>query len=76
MAAADLLHEFGHEILQKPLRDELYEVRVKYAQRRLFKIVAPLIADIEDQEEREQEARKLWKDLEPMARRVAAGVGK
>lgn len=88
VAAADLLHEFGHEIpqrspawfrkqeRQKPLRDELYEVRVKHAQRRLFKIVAPLVADIEDPEEREQEARRIWKDLHSMARRVASGVGK
>jgi hypothetical protein len=87
-AAAMLLMEFGHDVpqrppawfrkqeRQKPLRDELYEVRVKHAQRRLFKIVAPLIADIEDEEEREQEARRIWKDLHSMARRVAAGVGK
>src|SRR5919112_1550794 len=52
VAAAMLLMEFGHDVpqrpptwfrkqeRQKPIREALYEVRVKHAQRRLFKIVA------------------------------------
>lgn len=87
-AAAELLMEFGYEVpqrppawfrkqeRQRPIRDGLHEVRVKAAQRRLFRMMRPLIADIEDKAEREEEARALWKDLHPVARLMCAGSGK
>jgi hypothetical protein len=87
-AAANLLHEFGFEVpqrppawfrkqdRQRPIRDGLHEVRVKAAQRRLFRMMRPLIADIEDKAEREEEARGLWKDLHPVAQLMCAGSGK
>jgi len=87
-AAAELLMDFGYEVpekppawfrkgeRQRPIRDGLHEVRVKAAQRRLFRMMKHLIADIEDQAEREEEARGLWKDLHPVARLMCAGSGK
>jgi DNA primase len=75
MAAADLLHEFGHEIpprpaswfrkqeLQKPLRDAIAEAKRRSIQRRLFRLFEPYLSRIEDPEKRGAEARELWRDL-------------
>jgi len=88
VAAAELLMTFGYEVpekppawfrkgeRQRPIRDGLHEVRVKNAQRRLFRMMRPLVADIEDEAEREEEARQMWKDLHPVARLMCAGSGK
>ena len=87
-AAAEVLLEFGYEVperppawfrrqeRQRPIRDGLHEVRVKAAQRRLFRMMKPLVMDIEDEGEREEEARQMWKDLHPVARLMCAGRDK
>jgi hypothetical protein len=83
IAAADLLHEFGHDIPKRPpawfrkqerqgvIRDALEEVKVRSTQRRLMRILSPLVASIEDPEEREEEAQRIWRELEPVARLMA-----
>ena len=84
-AAAELLHEFGHEIpqrpqawfarqeRQKPVRDALEEVKVKHVQRRLYRIFAPAIEKIEDQAERKAEKVQTWHDLRHVAALIVAG---
>jgi DNA primase len=80
MAAADLLREFGHEIpprpagwyrknaRQAPVRDAIERVRIEYLRRRLFRwIFAPMIQRIEDEDERAQEAERVWEDTEKLA---------
>ena len=80
VAAANLLHEFGHEIparpaswrrkqeRQQPIRDALERVRVRSAQRRLMRVFAPTLARIEDDGERRDEALKVWDELGDVAR--------
>lgn len=82
MAAANLLHEFGHAIperppawfrkqeRQKPVRDAIEQVKIGSAQRRLMRILEPFVVRIEDDEERREEALKVWDDLGEMARMV------
>ena len=72
MAAADLLHEFGHEIPQRPaswyakqerqapIRDAIEEVWVKHYQRRIYRGFLPAIEDIADVDERRKEAQLFW----------------
>ncbi len=86
IAAADLLHEFGHEIpqrppawyrkqeRQKPVRDALEEVKVRSAQRRLMRIFEPNLARIEDDGARRAEAFAVWDDLEVPARLIVGGT--
>jgi hypothetical protein len=80
MAAANLLHEFGHQIpprppawfrkqeRQKPLRDAAHQAKVKSVQRRLMHIFAPLAAGIEDPAEYDEEVETLWDGCGRMAR--------
>jgi hypothetical protein len=87
IAAANLLHEFGHEIparpaswrrkreRQKPVRDALEEVRVHSARRRLMRILAPFIVRIEDDAERRDEALAVWDELGDVARMMVRGAG-
>lgn len=75
MAAADLLHQFGHEIpprpaswfrkqeRQKPLRDAIAEAKRRSFQRRLFRLFEPYLSRVEDPEKRGAEARELWRAL-------------
>jgi len=82
VAAAMLLMEFGHEVPKRPPswfakqerqksgRDALERVRVRSAQRRLMRTLAPLVASIEGLEERREEAQRTWHDLEEVARLV------
>jgi hypothetical protein len=83
MAAANLLHEFGHETpsrpaswyrknaRQAPVRDAIERVRIEHLRRRLFRwIFAPMIQRIEDAAERAQEAERIWDDTEKLARLV------
>jgi len=82
VAAANLLHEFGHEIpqrspawfrkqeRQKPVRDALEDAKVRSAQRRLMRRVEPYLARIEDDAERRAEALAVWDDLEVPARMI------
>jgi hypothetical protein len=81
-AAAMLLMEFGHEVpqrppawfhkqeRQKPVRDALEQVKVRSARRRLMRAFGPLVASIEDPEERREEAQRIWQDLDEVARLV------
>ncbi len=87
VAAADLLHEFGHEIparpaswfrkqgRRKPVEDALEQVRVRSAQRRLMRILAPVIARIEDDGARRDEALAVWDELGDVARMMVRGAG-
>lgn len=81
MAAADLLHEFGHPIpprpagwhrkgaRQAPVRDAVEGVRIEHLRRRLFRwIFAPMIQRVEDEAERAEEAERVWEDTEKLAR--------
>jgi hypothetical protein len=88
IAAADLLREFGHEVpqrppawfrkqgRQKPVRDALERVKVRSARRRLMRAFGPLVASIEDPEERREEAKRIWQDLEEVARLVVERAGR
>lgn len=79
-AAAMLLLEFGHDIpprppswfrkqaRQKPVRDAIARAKFEHLRRRLFRrFFAPSVEAIEDQQEREEEARVLWEATEPLA---------
>jgi DNA primase len=81
-AAANLLHEFGLPIperpaswhrkmgRQQPVRDELERIKTDSLRRRLFRILAPTVSGIADDEEREAEAEHLWRELTPLAARM------
>jgi DNA primase len=85
MAAANLLQEFGYEIpprppawfakqaRQKPARTALEEAKVLHHQRRVFRIFAPMIAAVEDEDERRGEAELLWEAAGEIAARLVAG---
>jgi CHC2-type zinc finger protein len=81
MAAADILHKFGHEIpprpaswfrkqeRQKPVRDAIAQARFDYLRRRLFRrFFFPSLVQIEDPKERRAEAVIFWEATEPLAR--------
>jgi CHC2 zinc finger len=81
MASADLLHEFGHPIperpkswyrkqeRQKPLRDAIDRARFEHLRRRLFRwFFEPSLVRIEDPNERKAEAVILWEATELLAR--------
>jgi DNA primase len=82
MVAANLLHEFGHEIpprpaswfrrqeRQKPVRNGLEEIRVNSLRRRLFRLLEPMISGIVDEEERAREAEYIWREITPLAVRM------
>jgi DNA primase len=85
MAAADLLHEYGHPIperpaswyakqaRQKPIRNAIEEAKVRHTQRRLFRIFLPLIEESPDEEERREEAEYLWDAAQEIAVLTVAG---
>jgi len=78
MAAAHLLHEFGHPIperppswsrkqeRQKPVRDALEQIKIDILRRRLFRIVWPMLRNM-PQPQRDAEARIVWEELEDVA---------
>jgi hypothetical protein len=81
MASADLLHEFGHPIperpaswyrkqtRQKPIRDAIDRVRFEHLQRRLFRgLFEPSLLRIEDPEERKAEALIFWEAAQALGR--------
>lgn len=82
VAAAVLLMEFGHDVPERPpawfrkqkrqkrSRDALEQAKVRSAQRRLMRAFGPLVASIEDLEERREEAQRIWQHLEEVARLV------
>ncbi len=85
MAAALLLHEFGHPIperkaswfrkqeRQKPIRSALEKIRFNLQRRRLFRLLEPMLSGIEDQTEREREAEFIWREITPLAVRLIEG---
>jgi hypothetical protein len=85
MAAADLLHEFGHPIperpaswyakqkRQKPIRNAIEEAKVRHTQRRVFRTFTPLIEAIGDEEERRAETEYLWDAAGEIAVLIVAG---
>jgi phosphoserine phosphatase len=52
---------------QKPVRDELDRMRVEVLRRRLFRILEPMVRDVEDEALREEVAREVWTALWPQA---------
>jgi DNA primase len=72
MAAADVLHEFGHPIperpaswhrkqkRQAPVRNAIEEAWVRHYQRRLYHGFLPAIEDISDVDQRRKEAELFW----------------
>jgi DNA primase len=77
VAAANLLHEFGHEIPQRPsswftkqerqhnTRAAIEETRRNIRCRRLFEhLILPLINEIEDEEEHARELERAWTDFQ------------
>ena len=82
-AAGFLLLEFGHPIperpgswharqeRQRPMRDKVAEVRTEVLMRRLFRwVFEPMLAGIEDAEERAEAARRMWAEVLPLAARL------
>jgi hypothetical protein len=79
MAAAQLLHEFGHPIperpqiwyrkqaRQKPIRSAVEEIRLNSLRRRLFRLFEPMISSIANEEERTREAEYIWLEITPLA---------
>ena len=88
MAAAQLLKEFGHRIpprpeswfakqeRQRPIRDALNAAEVGHAQRRVFRRFVPLIRQIEDEDERQEEIELLWDAAHEIAVLVVAAKRK
>jgi DNA primase len=88
IAAADLLHESGHEVperppawfrkqeRQKPIRDALEDVKLRHVQRRLMRIHMPLLEKIDDPEERRVETEKVWRELLLPARMLVERMSK
>jgi DNA primase len=76
VAAANLLHEFGHDIPQRPpswfskqerqrhARTAIEETKTAIVRRRLFRhLILPLINTIEDDEERNRELDRAWSEF-------------
>jgi hypothetical protein len=84
VAAAEALMTFGHDVPQRPpswfdrqkrqaqVRAKIEDVRVEVMMRRLFRFVfEPMISAVEDPNERAEMAADLWRDVLPMAARMA-----
>jgi DNA primase len=87
MAAADLLHEFGHPIperpkswhrkqaRQKPIRDGIEAAKIHVARRRLYKwLFEPLILASTDEEDRAHDEQLLWEHTLPLAEHLVANM--
>jgi len=84
MAAAHVLHEFGHEIPPRPaswfakqgrqqgMRKALDEVKARTVQRRLFRFFESYLSCIKDPEVRLAEANTIYAELYPIACMVVA----
>jgi DNA primase len=85
MAAAELLHRFGHKIpprpaswfrkqaRQQPARDTIQETKIQHLRRRVFRIFLPMIEEIEDEGERRAEIELLWDAAQEIAICLWAG---
>jgi hypothetical protein len=82
-AAAMLLMEFGHEVPQRPpswvrrqerqksMRDTIEDARLEVMMRRLWRwVFEPMLADLEDADERERLGDELWVKVLPLATRL------
>jgi DNA primase len=88
VAAADLLHEFGYEVpqrppawfrrqaRQRPVRDAVEDAKVRSTQRRLMRIFAPYVARVENDAERREEANQIWEDLGGVARTMVKAASR
>jgi CHC2 zinc finger len=87
-AAAMLLMEFGHEVprrtpawfrrqeRQRQMRDAIEDARVEVMTRRLWRwVYEPILADLEDADERERLGDELWAKVSPLARRLVEERG-
>jgi hypothetical protein len=87
MAAADLLHEFGHPIperpksryhkeeRQRPVRDGIEAAKIHVARRRLYRrFFEPLILATVDEEDRAHDAQLFWEATAPLAEHLIANV--
>ena len=83
MAAAEVLAMYGHEVPKRPdswfrkqdrqrkTRDLLREAKVEALTRRMWRyLVEPIVAGIEDDEERLEEAERLWAATQIRAREM------
>jgi len=83
VAAAEVLMSFGHDIppqprswfdrqeRQRPMRDKMEEARTEVLMRRLFRwVFEPMLAGIEDADERAASARRMWAEVLPLAARL------
>ena len=85
VAAAEVLLTFGHEIPNRPpawfrkqdrqasARQALEDAKIRHVQRRLFRIFAPLLEAIEDDQERQEETEHLWETAREIAALMWAG---
>jgi len=85
VAAAMLLMEFGHEVPQRPpawfrkqerqapVRRALEDAARRRCQRRIYRwLFAPIVARLEDEAERLEEARASWEDAGQIAAMMVA----
>jgi hypothetical protein len=85
VAAAQVLLAFGHDIpprppswyarqaRQKPAREKIDEARIAHMRRRVFRVLRPLIDEIDDPDERRAEAEYLWDAAGEIAALIWAG---
>jgi DNA primase len=87
MAAAAVLHEFGHSIperpeswyrrqeRQKPVRDGIEGAKVYAARRRLYRrFFEPLVLATADEEDRAHDAQLFWKLTKPLAEHLITNM--
>jgi DNA primase len=87
MAAADLLHEFGHPIperpkswhrkqtRQKPIRSGIEAAKIHVARRRLYlRFFEPLILATVDEEARAHDEQLFWEATKPLAKHLIANM--
>jgi hypothetical protein len=85
IAAATLLMEFGHDVPQRPpawfrkrerqapVRRALEDAARRRCQRRIYRwLFAPIVARLEDEAERLEEARASWEDADQIAAMMVA----
>ncbi len=86
VAAAEILMDFGHEVPQRPpawfrrqerqkgMRSKIEDVRRQVLMRRLFRwVFEPMLAEIEDDEERARAGAQVWREVLPLAVRMVDG---
>ena len=87
MAAADLLHEFGHEIpeqpkswyrkqeRQRPVRNGIEAAKIHVARRRLYRrFFEPLVLATVDEEDRAHDAQLFWELTAPLAEHMVGSM--